>query len=143
MTSTAPPPSADALLADVGAPSHLARERCLLRLRSALPVADVRAAVVAELMASWAPPGSGGAAQGGAPGWERDCGLLRAATEVVLAAAAMAEGEGGDAPFEQAVMDAAVEGIRHEEVRVRQVCCGAAARREVGGGGRGAAGAGW
>ncbi|OSX75265.1 hypothetical protein BU14_0243s0001 [Porphyra umbilicalis] len=83
-------------------------------------------------MASWAPPGSGGAAQGGAPGWERDCGLLRAATEVVLAAAAMAEGEGGDAPFEQAVMDAAVEGIRHEEVRVRQAAgdaLGALAKR--------------
>lgn len=60
---------------------------------------------------------------GGSGSWERACGLLRAATEV-LASAERGAGGGGapaeDVPFEAAVMDAAVEGIRHEEVRVRQ-----------------------
>lgn len=151
-------PSAAALLADVGAPAHLARERCLLRLRAALPSPGVRAACRESLMAALAADASlttpatataglegGAAGDGGEPGdggggnspaggevvvgggsgsWERACGLLRAATEV-LASAERGAGGGGapaeDVPFEAAVMDAAVEGIRHEEVRVRQV----------------------
>ncbi|KAK1867494.1 hypothetical protein I4F81_010001 [Pyropia yezoensis] len=150
-------PSAAALLADVGAPAHLARERCLLRLRAALPSPGVRAACRESLMAALAADASlttpatataglegGAAGDGGEPGdggggnspaggevvvgggsgsWERACGLLRAATEV-LASAERGAGGGGapaeDVPFEAAVMDAAVEGIRHEEVRVRQ-----------------------
>lgn len=117
MTSAATPPSADSLLADVGSASHLSRERCLLRLRSALPMVGVREAVAAALMAAWAATDKDGASEVEGS-WEKACGLLRAATEVVLATGA----EGGeDAPFEQAVMDAAVEGIRHEEVRVRHV----------------------
>lgn len=166
--------SAAALLADVGAPTRLARERCLVRLRSALVLPGVRAACQSSLIAAWAADaatrtaaatatttstalegdgGGGGAgggegespsaagaggAGGGAVGWERACGLLRAATEV-LAPAGRGERGGGrgqhadDAEFEAAVMDAAVEGIRHEEVRVRQVCAGRGDRNEGGG----------
>ncbi|GAB0489840.1 hypothetical protein MMPV_001066 [Pyropia vietnamensis] len=153
-------PSAAALLADLGAPAHLVRERCLLRLRAALPSPGVRAACRASLIAAWtadaatrtatATPAAaatsegetGGRAVGGgggeppaaregiadgtfAGGWERACGLLRAAAEVLASAGGDAGGRGGgghvdEELFEAAVLDAAVEGIRHEEVRVRQ-----------------------